>query len=125
MNELEKLNRSVNRSLRELNGIAVAVSSSLWTDRKAALHEVIQALAHLDAVQRLIYTSDPKLEYHFDPNRPPTHAMTMLAQLVDKAEDQARNGDVPGAKQALQRALELEPPPLAYETIEKRLNELK
>lgn len=124
MKELERLNRDVNRALRELNGIAVAVSSATLANRKGALHEAAEALVHLDNLQRLIYASDPTLEYHYDPDRPATDAMAALARVVDEAEKQIKDGDISLAVKTLQLALEMEPPPLAYESIQKRLQSL-
>ena len=125
MTDLENLNRAVNRALRELNAVAVGVASAPLGDRKGALAQITQALAHVDALQRSIYTADPSLEYHYDPNRPPTESMNKVADLVDAAEAQVAKGDVRGALETLHHALQLEPPPLAYETIEKRLKSLQ
>jgi hypothetical protein len=125
MSDLEQLNRAINRSLRILNGIAVSVSSSSLPDRDRALHEITQALAHVDALQRFVVASDPALEYHYDPNRPPSPTMKALADLVETAEAHVRQGNVSAAEEALRRAQEMEPPPLAYEMIAKRLASLR
>lgn len=125
MSNLEELNRAVNRALRALNGIAVSVTSSSLPDRNAALQEITQALAHVDALQRLIVVSNPDLEYHHDPNRPPSPLMRTIADLVEAAENDRQQGNVSAAEVALKRALAMEPPPLAYEMIEKRLDSLE
>ena len=125
MSNLEELNRAVNRALRALNGIAVSVASSSLPDRTVALQEITQALAHVDSLQRLIVVSDPGLEYHYDPNRPPSRIMRTINDLVEAAEHHIRQGDVSAAQEILQRVQEMEPPPLPYEAIEKRLKSLR
>lgn len=125
MSQLEEINRAINRSLRMLNGIAVSLTVSSLSDRKAALQEITQALAHLDALQRLVVAAAPTLEYHYDPNRAPSPTMKAIADLVETAEAHVRQGNMPAAEDALRRAQEMEPPPLAYEMIEKRLTSLR
>lgn len=125
MNDLEALNRAVNRALRALNGIAVRVASLSLPEHSAALQEITQALAHIDALQRLIVAADPDLEYHYDPNRPPSRIMKTITDLVEAAEHHIRRGDVSAAEEILQRVQEMEPPPLPYEAIEKRLKSLR
>jgi len=125
MSKLEELNRSVNRVLRALNSLAVSVASSSLADRSSALDEVTQALEHVNELQRRIVASDPTLEYHHDPHRPPTKAMKAIADLVEEAEQLAKKGDAKAAEEALKRACAMEPPPLAYEMIEKRIRTLR
>jgi hypothetical protein len=124
MEELDRINRAVCRSLRELNDIAVRVSSSSWANRKGALNEVAEALVHLNAMQRLIYTDHPNLEYHFDSERPATDAMKALERVLDEAEKHIKTGNVSLAVRSLEQALGMEPPPLTYESIQKRLKSL-
>lgn len=121
MTNLKELNRAVNRALRVLNSIAVDVASSSLTERNVALDEITQALVHVDKLQRLVFASDPSLEYHFDASRAPTPAMKEVSDLVEAAERYMQQGNVAAACDALERACDLEPPPLAYEMIEKRL----
>ncbi len=125
MTALEELNRAVNRALRALNALALRTASSALPDRDAGLREITQALAHVDSLQRLIVAADPGLEYHHDPNRPPSRIMREIANVVEEAEKQVRAGNVARAMEMLQRAQSMEPPPLAYESIEKRLMSLK
>jgi len=51
--------------------------------------------------------------------------MREIANVVEEAEKQVRAGNVARAMEMLQRAQSMEPPPLAYESIEKRLMSLK
>ncbi len=125
MKQLEEINREINRALRAANQVAVDVASSPLRDRNAALHEITQALAHIDTLQRMVVAEDPSLEYHFEPNREPTSAMKKISSLVETADNLIRDGKRAEAAEALQRARDLEPPPLVYEMIERRLEELK
>lgn len=124
MKSLEDLNREINRALRAANRVAVDVASSSLQDRKAALHEITQALAHIDKLQRMIVAQDPDLEYHFDPDKEPTPTMKSIADLVEAADRHIAEGRQAEAVEILQRACDLEPPPLVYEMIEKRLKGL-
>lgn len=86
--------------------------------------EIIGAIERVHNLQRLIVSIAPDLEYHSDPAKPPTPAMKRLAAILDKAETHIHSRDVGAAQEALKSALALEPPPLAYEQIEKRLKSL-
>lgn len=108
-----------------MNGIAVQVPSSGIRDRKAALQEITHALARIDALQRLLVASDADLEYHLDPNRPPTRAMKEILGLVEAAENHVRQGNLSAAEEILRRAQEKEPPLLVYETIAKRIDSIR
>ena len=125
MKSLEQLNREINRALRATNRVALDVASSTLHDRQAALNEITQALAHIDALQRILIAQDASLEYHFDPDREPTAAMETIAGLVEAADKHLQSGRRTEAIAVLQSACDLEPPPLVYEMLEKRLNELK
>lgn len=125
MTDLEELNRAINRTLRALNGIAIRAPLSGLKDSKAALREITEAVAHLDALQRMVVASDEGLEYHFDPRRPPTRSMKEIADLVESAEDHVRRGKILAAEDMLRRAQEKEPPPLVYEAIAKRLDSIR
>jgi hypothetical protein len=125
MKTLDEINRSINRALRAANQVAVEVAASPLNNRAAAIQEITQALAHIDALQRMLVADDPSLEYHFDPGRGPTPAMTRVRDLVECAEKHVEAGQLNAAAEALQRACDLEPPPLVYETIAKRLEEVK
>jgi hypothetical protein len=105
--------------------VAVGLPSSSLQDRESALEEVSQALVHLDALQRIIVAQDPSLEYHFDPQRARTPAMKTIAEHVQAAEEFIQSGRLGEAVASLEHARDLEPPPLVYEMIEKRLGEIK
>jgi hypothetical protein len=125
MNGLDEINRAVNRALRALNEVAVSIGSSSLSDRNVALGEITEALAHVDKLQALLYSFDPSLEYHYEPNRPPTRTMKEISDLVEAGERHAQAGNVTAAIEAFERARDLEPPPLPYEMIEKRLSSLR
>ena len=123
---LDALNRRINHVLRLLNGIAVSVPSLLRkNDSDVALRELVEAIEHVHNLQRMIVGIEPGLEYHSDPAKAPTAAMKKLADILRSAETHIRAGNTQAAEEAFKAALELEPPPLAYEQIEKRLNSLR
>jgi hypothetical protein len=124
MSSAEEINRLVNRGLRVLNEVAVKVAASRLADRKLALNESTEAVTHLTALQRLIVREDPSLEYHYDPKREPTIFMKKIGSLVDEAEALLRAGKTDDAACVLRRARDLEPPPLTYEMLSKKLESL-
>jgi len=64
------------------------------------------------------------LEYHFDPDRAPTAFMREVQRLERESQEALANGNRLLATQKLNEALCLEPPPLTYEVLERRRNEL-
>ena len=124
MTNFDELNRSVNRVLRELNKIAVCVASSSIERRNEATHAITLALAHMDSLQRYIILSAPDLEYHYDPDREPSRLMRVMADLAETAESYVQQGNTKAATEAFLQLMNMEPPPLIYEMIEKRLASL-
>jgi Flp pilus assembly protein TadD len=124
INNLDELNKAINRALRLLNGIAVNVPS-VAPKNDAALAEIVGAVERMYNLQRLVVALRPDLEYHSDPAKPPTRVMKDLAELLEEAETHIRAGNLAAADEVLKRACDLEPPPLAYEQIEKRLRSLR
>jgi hypothetical protein len=124
MTNFDELNRSVNRALRELNKIAVCVASSSIERRNEATRAITQALAHLDSLQQCIISSAPDLEFHYDPNREPSRLMRVITDLAEVAESHVQQGNTKAATEAFLQLMDMEPPPLIYEMIEKRLASL-
>lgn len=125
MKTLEELNREINYALRVTNQVAVDVAASSLRERRAALNEITEALVHLDALQRILVADDPSLEYHFDPDRKATPAMKRIAELVESADRLVESEQFSEAAAMLQSACDLQPPPLVYETIAKRLEDVR
>lgn len=124
MPSLTDLNRALNRALRMTNLVAVDVAASSFRERAAAVTEVTQALVHLENLYRLIIAEDPSLEYHFDPDRKPSATMRAIIKMVKKADTYTADGNIPEATKLLQQVRDMEPPPLVYEIIEKKLKAL-
>lgn len=125
MKTLDEINRAINRLLRGTNQVAVAVAASPLTNRAAALREIAEALTRIDGVQRILIAEEPNLEYHFDSERKATPAMIRVAELIDSADKCLESGRFDEAAEILQRACDLEPPVLVYETLAKRLEEVR
>jgi len=121
---LEQLNGLINRALRAVNDAAVFAAMADVAKREYAIGQIVRAVECLSNVKDLIVEADPNLEYHFDPGRAATPYMNAVAQLVISAETARQGGDSEQAAELLQKALELDPPPFAYESIEKQLKAL-
>ena len=124
MTTLSDLNRALNRALRVTNRVAVDEAASSLRDLAAAVKEITQALEHLENLYRFIVAEDPNLEYHFDPDRAPSETMKAIANLVKEADTCTNDGKPTEAVKLLQQARDMEPPPLVYEIIEKKLKAL-
>lgn len=119
---LEEVNRALNRSLRSLSDAANSVSRSNLESRMEAVDEIARALELVMQVQQRVFRQDSSLEYHHDPQRPPTEFMRKIASAVEASESALRDGKKDTAKEWLEQALAMEPSPLAYESIAKRLS---
>jgi hypothetical protein len=117
-----ELNRRLNRAARVVNLAAVSVAEVAVT--KALTKKLVETLAEINDAQLALFQSNPELEYHFDPARAPTAFMREVQGLEREAEAAFAQGNGPLARQKFDEALGLEPPPLAYEAIEKRLRQL-
>jgi hypothetical protein len=125
MNSLEQLNGLVNRALRAVNDAAVCSAQMNIAKRESATNHLVRAVEHLTNVKALIVEADPKLEYHFDAGRPATPYMEAVARLVIEAEAARQSGNTERAEELLKSALKLDPPPFAYESIEKKIAALR
>ena len=114
---LYDLNRYLNQALRAVNSAIVAASKvglESVKDDTRALVEIMEALSN---VQRRIYEIEPELEYHYDASRPDTQYMRQHRQHLTKASEHEAQGDIAGALDQLRLALDMEPPPIAYEVV--------
>jgi hypothetical protein len=118
------LNRRLNRAARLANLAAVAMTEGGSSATKVVTEKLVDALAQITAVQQSLFRTNPDLEYHSDPKRSPTPFMLAIQQLVRQADAAVAKGDRALALQKLDQALALEPPPLPYEILEKRRNEI-
>lgn len=125
MTTLADLNRLVNRSHRALNEVALRAVECTLADRQTAMDHLTNAMESLMRFQRCITKQDPSLEYHHDPQRAPTEFMRSIAGTVARADSALAVGDVSAAAGLLKDALDMEPPPLAYEIISKKLGALR
>lgn len=118
------LNRRLNRAARLANLAAVSVASGGAPVTKTLTAKLVDVLAEINTVQQSLIRGNPDLEYHSDPERPPTAFMLSIQQLEREADSAIAQGDRALAVRKLDEALALEPPPLAYEVLEKRRNEI-
>jgi hypothetical protein len=119
-----ELNRRLNRAARFANLAAVAVADAGGGRLKGLTEKLVEVLAEIADAQQSLYRSNPDLEYHFDPHRAPTSFMGEVQRLDRESQQALAAGNKLLAAQKLNDALALEPPPLAYEVLEKRRNEL-
>ncbi len=119
-----ELNRKLNRAARFANLAAVTVANGGSPVSKAITAKLVDVLAEIKTVQQSLVRGNPELEYHFDAQRPATRFMRQVQQLHADAEAAFASGDRDLALRKLDEALTLEPPPLAYEVLEKRRNEI-
>lgn len=124
MTTLTDLNRLVNRGHRSLNEIALRITECPLADQQSAMEHLTGAMESLMRFQQCITKQAPGLEYHHDPGRAPTDFMRSVAETVVRADSALAAGKVDVAAGLLKEALEMEPPPLAYETISKKLRAL-
>ena len=119
-----ELNRTLNRAARFANLAAVTVANGGVEVSKNLVEKLVEVLAEIDAVQRALVRDNPELEYHFESDRAPSAFMREVQRFGREAEQAMAHGDHSLAIQKLNQALALEPPPLAYEILEKRRNEI-
>ena len=119
-----ELNRRLNRAARFANLAAVTVANGGSPISKALTEKLVAVLAEITAVQKSLVQRHPDLEYHFDPQRPPSAFMREVQRLGLEAQTAIAKGDRNLAILRINEALALEPPPLAYEILEKRRNEI-
>jgi len=122
--DAHELNRRLNRAARFANLAAVAVADGGSPVSKALTEKLVDVLAEIDAIQRDLIGKSPELEYHYEADRAPTAYMRQLQQLDREAQEALANGNRALAMHKLNEALALEPPPLPYEILEKRRNEI-
>lgn len=121
--EAAELNRRLNRAARFANLAAVAVADG-GGHFKRLTEKLVGVLAEIADAQQVLFRTNPELEYHFDPNRPPTAFMREIQRLERESQEALAAGNPLLAAQRLTDALALEPPPLPYEVLERRRNEV-
>jgi hypothetical protein len=125
MDKNEFVNRLLNRSLRTLNELAVAIGKSSLNDSAAAIRRIVAAIEEVAAVQTMVYEQSPDLLYHYEENRPPTRFMREIASLITQAGELESAGMTGAAIEKLSAAIAMEPPALTHEMLTKKLKHLK
>lgn len=127
MPALRPVSQLLNRALRAANDLAVRIASegALEAQKLELLGRVTSALELLTSVQGALAQLDPDSEFHYDSSRPATGFMLEVKQLIAQAEALAARGSSAEAVACFERARDLEPPPLTYELITKRLQNLR
>ena len=119
-----ELNRRLNRAARFANLAAVAVADGGLPAFTTLTAKLVNVLAEITSVQQSLIRTNPELEYHSDPGRPATAFMREIQKLDREAQVALAMGDVALATRKLSEALDREPPPLVYEILEKRRDEI-
>jgi hypothetical protein len=125
MSDPDQLIRLVNRALRLLDEIAGTVIRSNLQERDAATKASVNSLDSMMRLQEFLVSEFPDLDYHYDSNKPPTLFMTAITQLIVEADSYEKKGKIADAIRVLEIASSLEPPPLPYEVLSKRLLALR
>ncbi|MGE5491703.1 MAG: hypothetical protein ACM31P_10515 [Actinomycetota bacterium] len=124
MDDPAALNRRLNKALRLLNLAAVSVAEIPSAIYGNILASLVESIAQLSAARQTLIDEHPELDYHFDHERAPTAFMCQIHALERDAENALLGGSREAAISILDEALNLEPPALDYEILEKRRNEL-
>ncbi len=122
---MEQINKLSNRALRELNGLAVKIGQAHDADKESGLRLITQAVANVMKFQELLYRRFPEFEFHYDPDRPPTKFMRDVAEGTKLAETLAARGEADKAISQYESVRSLEPPPLTYDLLTKRIKQLR
>lgn len=124
MDAPEELNRKLNRALRHANLAAATVANLRAELGQSLLDKLTNVIVELSAAQQSLFAEHPELEWHLETDRAPTTFMRRIQSLAEDAQRSLETGSKVAAVAKLQEALLLEPPPLQYEILEKRRNEL-
>lgn len=119
-----KINQALNRALRHVNEVAARIAESEFPDRVEAIDRLSQMMATLVDIQSALYVVEPDLEYHYDSAREATKFMMEIAKLVEQAVEFETADKFAEARKALEKARDLEPPPLTYEELTRRIDSL-
>lgn len=119
--EISELNREVNKALRAVNSLGVAVAGLRFGRVKENLGIIGEAMDALSKLQARIFEAQPELEFHHDENRADTEYMATYREHLRNAASYHASGDVSASIKALHKALEMEPPPLPYEIVIKEI----
>lgn len=119
-----ELNRKLNRAARFANLAAVAIAEGGDAGSRSLTEKLVGVLAEIANAQQQLFRTNPEHEYHFDPDRAATPFMQQVQRLERESQEALGAGNRQLAVQKLNDALALEPPPLAYEVLERRRNEL-
>ena len=102
--------RALRRASRHIDRAAQALVASGVAERKELIAKLLEAVAAIKDIQRLLLQANPDCDYHDDKNRDPTPFMQNISELYKESEQAQKSGDKGLAIECLTKALTLEFP---------------
>ncbi|MBT7444256.1 MAG: hypothetical protein HN790_09885 [Methylococcales bacterium] len=128
MSEYETINQLLNKGQRVVDQIAREIVALKYAPDDANLHKTVEALSLLNDVQKSIWEAEPDL-IAIPKSRGELHQESKYMQeyrsYILKSSHHEENNDIPNAIKELQNALNMEPPHIMYEVVEKDIERLK
>lgn len=122
MTDFEQTNRLLNRAERVVDELAQELATLPFNAKEQSLRRLAEALELLGKVKKTIIQHDPSLEYHFNDEMPATKYMSEIHSYVAEADRLMESKDFESAISLLKEALKMEPPPIIYEALVKKLD---
>ena len=114
---LERISRHIDRAMQ-------ALAASQLPERKDMMSELGAVLEQIRHLRKPLIAACPDADYHHDKSIPPTPYMQRLFDLHTESEMALDDGNALLAVAILNEALGLDPPPIVYEMIERKRDEI-
>jgi len=128
MSEYDTINKLLNKGQRIIDQIAREIVVLKHMPDKGNMKKTVEALSLLNEVQKSIWKADPDLTAIPGPRdelNQESIYMKEYRSYIIKSNHYEDNNDIPNAIKELQKALNMEPPHIMYEVVEKELERLK
>ncbi len=114
---LECVSRPIDRAMQ-------ALAASELPGRQDMMSELGAVLEQIKHLRAPLIAANPDADYHHDKSIPPTPYMQRLFDLHAESETALDDGNALLAATFLNEALGLDPPPIVYEMIERKRDEI-
>jgi len=128
MSEYATINKLLNKGQRVIDQIAREIVSLKYSPDKDNMQKTVEALSLLNEVQKSIWKAEPDLTAMSKPGdeiNQESKYMKEYRSYIIKSNYYEDNNDIPNAIKELQNALNMEPPHIMYEVVEKEIERLK
>ncbi len=128
MSEYDTINKLLNKGQRIIDQIAREIVVLKHMPDKGNMKKTVEALSLLNEVQKSIWKADSDLTAIPGPKDElgqESIYMKKYRSYIIKSSHYEDNNDIPNAIKELQKALNMEPPHIMYEVVEKELERLK